>query len=226
MTLHGNPGAPFALSLDPVVASPAWRRPVRLGARIAEGAPFALEVALEAVGGALEAPSASMAPGALLSDSLALSPGGEGPVVVRIAAIPDPPGAECADAIHAGESCDAQARTGIRLAAGRPLVLDGVPAMPEFDEPAEIDLSNVFLEFDGSDAATFAVRASDPAVATAEIAGAVLRVAPADAGTATVTVTATAADGRTATRTFVVTVPRPPRFLRGWRLWLLDGGAP
>ena len=225
LTLHGNPGAPFALPLEPVVASAPWRRPARVGVRIAEGAPLALDVPLDAVGGALEARSAPLAPGAVLGGSLAVSPDGGEPVVVRVGAIPDLPGAECAAVVDAGRPCQTLARTGIELAAGRPLVLNGVAPMREFGEPAEIDLSNVFLEFDGSDAATFAVRVSDPVVATAETAGALLRVAPVDHGTATVTVTATAADGRTATRTFAVAVPRQPRFLRGWRLTLLDGGG-
>ncbi len=225
LTLHGNPGAPFALPLEPVVASAPWRRPARVGVRIAEGAPLALDAPLDAVGGVLEARSAPLAPGAVLGGSLAVSPDGGEPVVVRVGAIPDLPGAECAAVVDAGRPCQTLARTGMALAAGRPLVLNGVAPMREFGEPAEIDLSNVFLEFDGSDAAAFAVSVSDPAVATAETAGALLRVSPADHGTATVTVTATAADGRTATRSFAVAVPRQPRFLRGWRLTLLDGGG-
>ena len=226
VTLHDNPGSPFALSLEPVVASPAWQRPVRIGVRIAEGAPLALDVPLAAVGGTLEAPSASLAPGALLSDSLQVSPRGGNRIVVRIAATPELPGAECIDAIDAGRSCPTMARTGLALRAGRPLVLGAVAPL-ETGEPAELDLSNVFLEFDGADSPTFAVRSSDPAVASAELAGAFLRVAPAEPGTATVTVTATAADGRTASRTFTVTVPAAWRSLRGWRLGLLvdDGGA-
>ena len=224
VTLHDNPGSPFALSLEPVVASPAWQRPVRIGVRIAEGAPLALDVPLAAVGGTLEAPSASLAPGALLGDSLQVSPRGGNRIVVRIAATPELPGAECIDAIDAGRFCPTLARTGIALRAGRPLVLGAVAPL-ETGEPAELDLSNVFLEFDGADSPTFAVRSSDPAVASAELAGAFLRVAPAEPGTATVTVTATAADGRTASRTFTVTVPALWPSLRGWRLALLEQPA-
>ena len=233
VALHGNPGAPFRLALEPVVASAPWQRPARIGVRVAEGAPFGLDVALEAVGGRLEANVATIAHATPLGGAVAVSPAGAGPVVVRVAGIPEVPGADCAAILDAGawscgpRSSDGVERhyTGIRLEAGRPLVLNGVTARPAFDEPIQIDLSNVFLEFDGSDAATFAVRVSDSAVATAEIAGAVLRVAAAGSGEATVTVTATAADGRTATRTFAVATPVPP-FLRGWRLWLLDDDAP
>ncbi len=233
VALHGNPGAPFRLALEPVVASAAWQRPARVAVRIAEGAPFRMDVGLAAAGGHLETDVATVAHATPLSGAVAASPAGSAPVIVRVGGIPEVPGADCADIVDAGKFCGPAPQaggfgrhyTGIQLAAGRPLVLNGVAPRQEFDEPMEIDLSNVFLEFDGSDAAAFAVRVSDPAVATAEIAGALLRVAPADHGTATVAVTATAADGRTATRTFAVAVPRQPRFLRGWRLWLLDDGG-
>lgn len=224
VTLHDNPGSPFALTLEPIVASAAWQRPVRVGVRIAEGAPLALDVSLAAIGGSLEARSVALAPGALLSDSLRVSPGDGNPIVVRIAATPELPGTECVEAVNAGQSCHTQARTGIALRTGRPLVLGAVTPL-ETGEPAEIDLSNVFLEFDGADSPTFAVRSSDPAVASADVAGAFLRVAPAEPGTATVTVTAATADGRTASRTFTVTVPALWRSLRGWRLALLKQPA-
>ena len=68
--------------------------------------------------------------------------------------------------------------TGIELAAGEPIVLNGVTQRQEFNEPAEIDLANVFLEFDGAALATFTVRSSNPAVAVAETVGDVLRVVP------------------------------------------------
>ena len=242
VALHGNPGAPFRLALEPVVASAAWRRPVRIAVRVAEGAPFSLDVALEVAGGRLEADVATIPHTTPRSGTIAVSPAGTGPLVVRVAGIPEVPGADCAAVLDSGRPCgppypgnSGQHYTGIQLAAGGPLVLNGIAPIPEFDEPIEVELSNVFLEFDGSDATTFAVRVSDPAVATAEIAGAVLRVAPAGSGEATVTVTARAADGRTATRTFTVAIslsqadqdrtPAPP-FLRGWRLWLLDDDAP
>ena len=242
MALHGNPGAPFRLALEPVVASAAWRRPVRIAVRVAEGAPFSLDVALEVAGGRLEANVATIPHTTPHSGTIAVSPAGTGPLVVRVAGIPEVPGADCAAVLDSGRPCgppypdnSGQHYTGIQLAAGGPLVLNGIAPIPEFDEPIEVELSNVFLEFDGSDATTFAVRVSDPAVATAEIAGAVLRVTPAGSGEATVTVTARAADGRTATRTFAVAIslsqadqdrtPAPP-FLRGWRLWLLDDDAP
>ena len=226
LTLHGNPGAPFALAFDPVVASAPWQRPVRVAARVAEGAPITLEVALDAVRGRLEADSATVASGAFLSDALAVRPVGRSPTVVRIAGLPDAPGeAGCAAIVDAGRRCARPAHTGIVLEAGPPLVLNGVAEQREFDEPAEIDLANVFLEFDDSAIPAFTVRSSDPSVATAELSGRLLKIAPAKPGTATITITATAPNGATATRTFSVTVPAAERrFMRGWRLTLLDDG--
>ena len=213
VALHGNPGAPFKLALEPVVASAAWQRPVRVAVHVAEGAPFELDVGLQAEGARLEAGAATIAPATDLSGAVAVSPTGAGPVVVRVTAVPDVPGADCADILDAGQQCGLHF-TGIRLVAGTPLLLNGIADRPKFDAPAAIDLSNVFLEFDGSDAVTFAVRSSDPRVASTELAGAALRVAPAEPGTATVAVTATAADGRTVTRSFAVTVPVPrPRLI-------------
>ncbi len=205
LTLHGNPGAPFALPLEPVVASAPWRRPVRVGVRIAEGAPLALDVPLDAVGGALEARSASLAPGAVLSDSLAAWPDGGEPVVVRVGAIPDLPGAECAAVVDAGRPCQTLARTGMALAAGAPLVLNAIPdrSLAACDFPQRIGLADVFLEFAGGELA-YAARSSDPATVDAYVGGGTLAVRALKAGAATVTVTATAADGRTAARTFAV----------------------
>ena len=226
LTLHGNPGAPFALAFDPVVTSAPWQRPVRVAARMAEGAPIAFEVAFDAAGGLLGAESAAMAPGALLSDSLAVHPAGRVPTVVRIADLPDAPrGTDCVAIVGAGGWwCPGDPQfTGFVLEAGPPLVLNGVIEQREFDGPAEIDLAYVFLEFDDSAIPTLSVRSSDTSVATAELAGTVLKISPANPGTATITVTATASNGATATRTFSITVPvAERRFMRGWRLTLLN----
>ena len=225
LALDGNPGAPFALAFEPVVASAPWQRPMRVAARLAEGAPIAYEVALDAVGGQLEAESATIAMGAHLSDSLAVRPAGRSPTVVRVAGLPDVPGeAGCTAIVDAGRRCSYLAHTGIVLAAGPPLVLNGVADRREFNEPAEIDLANVFLEFDDSAIPALSVRSSDPAVATAELSGRLLKIAPANPGTATITITATTPNGATATRVFSVTVPVQRAFLHGWRLTLLDDG--
>lgn len=222
LTLHGNLGSPFTLEVAPVVATAAWQRPVRVAARIAEGAPFAFDVPLNAAGGRLEASTASIGAGATLGDDLAVWQANGAPIVVRVAGLPAPKGAGCAAEIDAGGTCsEAPLYTGIELAAGPPLVLNGFATRSDLDAPAVIDLANVFLEFDSSARPTFTVRTSDPDVAVAEVTGRVLRVVPLGLGTATITVTATAADGRTATRALVVTAQAEPR-LRGWRWKLFE----
>ena len=225
LTLHGNPGAPFALALEPVVASAAWERPVRVAVRIAQGAPFALDVGLQADGGGLEEGPATTVRGARLSTALAVRPTGRAPVVVRVAEIPEVPGgAECAALVDAGKSCGGwPAYTGIQLAAGPPLVLNAIPDRRlAVGDSTRIGLAHVFLEFD--EEPVLAVRSSDPEAVSATIEDGALTVAALKAANATVTVTATTADGRTATRTFAVGAEVVPRgFLRGWRLGLLEG---
>lgn len=227
LTLHDNPGAPFALEVSPVLATNAWQRPARVAAQIAEGAPFAFDVAFDVASSALEAIAAPMAAGALQSDALAVRPAGSAPVILRVTNMPDAPrGAECADKVNAGESCDGGPfYTGIELVAGPALVLNGFADYSVLEETAHVDLANVFLEFDGSASLMFTTRTSDSAVAAAEPTGGVLRIVPVGPGTATITVTARAADGRTATRAFDVTVPGAEAVrLRGWRWKLLEGG--
>ena len=222
LTLHGNPGAPFSLMVNPVVVSEPWQRPVLVAARITESAPFQITAPMQVSGGRAEAATATLAPGTNLSEPLAMRPTGLLPVFVRIASFPELPGGdECATRLDAAEQCvEGRHYTGIVLEAGAPLVLNGMADQREFNEPAEIDLANVFLEFDDSAIPTFSVRATDPSVATWELTDGMLRLTPTDTGTTTVTVTATAR-GRTATRTFSLTVPSERRFMRGWRLTLL-----
>ena len=223
LVLDGNPGAPFRLALQPVLASAPYERPAHVAVQLAEGAPLVLNVGLEAVGGSLAADVATVAPGALRSEVLAVWPAGRGPVVVRVGAVPKLPGGRaCADLVRAPDPCAALDYTGVEFEAGEPLVLTHLAEYSDLEEPAEIDLAAVFRELGGSASLTFAVRTSDPTVTAAALAGMVLRIVPMGPGTATVTVTATTADGRTETRVFDTTVPGATR-LRGWRWKLLEG---
>ena len=220
LTLHGNPGAPFRLTLQPVLVSSPGERPARIAVRLTEGAPLALNVRLETVGGSLAAEVAAVEPGTLRSEGLVVRPAGRGPVVVRVGAVPKLPGGRaCADLLADREPCPLLDYTGIQFEAGEPLV--PLAKYSDLEEPAEVDLAAVFGELGGSASLAFAVRTSDPTVAAAELTGMVLRIVPLDPGTATVTVTATTADGRTETRVFDITVPSATR-LRGWRWKLLE----
>ena len=222
LALDGNPGAPFRLALQPVLASAPRERPAHVAVRLAEGAPLALNVGLEAVGGSLAADVATVAPGALRSEALAVWPAGRGPVVVRVGAVPKLPGGRtCADLVGAPDPCDTLNYAGVEFEAGEPLVLRHLAEYSDLEEPAEIDLAAVYRELGRSASLTFAVRTSDATVAAAALAGMVLRIVPMGPGTATVAVTATTADGRTETRVFHITVPGATR-LRGWR-WKLLG---
>ena len=207
LTLHGNPGAPFTLEAVPVLVTEAAQRPAQVAARITEGAPFAIDVTFDAVDGRLQSAVASMAAGALQSGVLEVWPVGRGPVVVHAIRIEPPP----------------SEYTGVELAAGLPLVLNGLADYSDLEESAYIDLATVFREFDGSTDPTYMTRTSDPAVAAAEQAGTGLRIVPVGPGMATITVTATTTNGRTATRVFDITVPGGRR-LGSWRWKLLDGG--
>ena len=78
-------------------------------------------------------------------------------------------------------------------------------ALEEGGAPVTLDLAPFFDDVDG-DRLTFAVVSSDPAAATAEVAGATLTLTAVVRGAATVTVTARDAEGSTATQVFGVTV--------------------
>ncbi len=205
VTLHDNPGAPFA----------AVARPVRVGSnagvRFDDGAPFDMRMTLS-VGGV--AHSGWIYQGQRLSRLVPLQPSADEPLVVGVSGLPEVPApGECHTAdlwqwtvnqprnVRSTPLC----YTGLRLAAGAPLVLNAIPdrSLAACDFPQRIGLADVFLEFAGEEPA-YAARSSDPATVDAYVGGGTLAVRALKAGAATVTVTATAADGRTAARTFAV----------------------
>lgn len=119
--LDGNPGAPFVLEAklerigDPDPASPG---DARIRATVVEGAPFDLRVPLRVTGGALSAPVAVIAAGAVASGEIAA----RNAVGSSLAVTPLPP------AVPGGDACDASAcATGLQPAAGDPLVLVDPP---------------------------------------------------------------------------------------------------
>ena len=222
LDLDDNPGAPFKLEATPVLATSAEERPARVAVRIAEGAPFAFDIALDVAGGGPSADAVMLEAGALLSDPLGVWPSGREPVIVRAGDVPDGPPYHFFHGPIAGCRDTVLYYFGIELAAGPPLVLNDLAEYPDFEEPADVDLAAAFREFEGSGPLAFAIRTSDSGVAAAERTGGTLRIVPVGPGVATITVTATVADGRTATRVFDITVPGPSP-LRGWRWKLLEG---
>ena len=219
VSLLDNPGAPFGLVLQPKRTSQAWRRPVTAAVYVAEGTPLDLDFELSASGLEWRSRPATLPAGKQWSEPFDLRPVGRTLVSVGVGGLPD---------IGDASDCDIFARgrcyLGLRLVAGAPLTLNGVPdrKMEAEGTPWRIDLADVFLEFD-SPPRSYQLASSDPLAATATVADDILTVTAHDAGTSTITVTATMADGRSGVRAFTVTVTEDAhRFLRGWRLGLLE----
>ena len=234
LQLQDNPGAPFALTVrlarvDADVSAPG---PARVLARLAEGAPLDVRVAVAATHATLSSDAVHLAAGALASAPLTVTGAGTGAARLTATA-PALPDTRC------GLLGLYRCYRGVTLTAGAPLVLfkappraTGKPPRAELGTDGDalrIDLDALFAASDGG-ALTYAARSSDPGLVAVHVTGGVLTVAstPDGAeGTATVTVTATDADGLSATRTFEVTVePMPGGLLRGWRRLLLTHPAP
>lgn len=219
VTLRDNPGDPFDLALQPKRTSHAWHRPVTASVHLMEGTPLDIDFDLSASGLEWHSRPSALPAGAQWSEPFDLRPIGQTPVSVSVAGLPDIGGApDCTDA------SPGYCYPGIRLVAGAPLTLNAVPdrKMEAEGTPWRIDLADVFLEFD-SPPRSYQLASSAPSAATASVANDILTVTAHDAGASTITVTATMADGRNAARAFTVTVTEDARrFLRGWRLGLLE----
>ena len=234
LQLQDNPGAPFALTvhLSRVDADVSAPGPARVLARLAEGAPLDVRVAVAATHATLSADAVHLAAGALASAPLTVTGAGTGAARLTATA-PALPDTRC------GLLGLYRCYRGVTLTAGAPLVLFKAPPRATGEAPRaelgtdgdalRIDLSDLFAASDGG-ALTYAARSSDAGLVAVHVAGGVLTVTstPDGAeGTATVTVTATDADGLSVTRTFEVTVePMPAGFMRGWRRVLLTEAAP
>ena len=226
LRLSGNPGAPFALApeLRRADAKPWAAGPATVEAALPQGAPFAMRLALTAVGGEASAEELALAAGAVASGAVQVS--GDGPVRVSLAA-PTIPETRCGDA----PCFDGLAAEGATLAlfAAPPSVAGQVaPADLLGAGDARIDLSAHFAA-GGGGTLSYSATVDDARLATVAVEGAVLTVAAnedGEEGTATVTVVATDDFGQTATLRFAVEVsPRPPGNWRGWRTTLTPSAA-
>ena len=105
--LHSNPGAPFALTTDL-----ERRSDTAFIVRVAQGAPFDIEVTLSATGGALSPSSRTVTiiGGGTSSDEITVAPDGDGPVTVSVVSA----------ALQLKPDLTAQ---GIQVRAGDPLTL-------------------------------------------------------------------------------------------------------
>ena len=220
LRLAGNPGAPFALApaLRRADAEPWAAGPATVEAALPLGAPFAMRLALTAVGGEASAEALALAAGETASGTVRVS--GAGPVRLSLAA-PTIPGTRCAN----GPCFDGLAAEGSALALfAAPPRIAGEIAAEELlgaEDAARIDLSAHFAASAAGGALAYSATVDDPRLASVSVEGAVLTVSAnedGEEGTATVTVVATDELGQTATLRFAVEVsPRPPGRWRGWR---------
>ena len=220
VSLLDNPGAPFDLVLEPKRTSKAWRRPVAASVFLAQGTPLDLSFELSASGLEWRSRRAALPAGAQWSEPLELRPIGRTPASIGVAGLPALNDAQDCDVAYSQGLC----HLGLRFVAGNPLTLNAVPDLKMEAErtPWRIDLADVFLEFDSPPLA-YHLASSELSSASATVAGDILTVAAHAAGASTITVTAAMADGRSASRTFTVTVTEDAhRFMRGWRLGLPD----
>ena len=109
LSLDGNPGAPFTLTLEleRTDAAPSADGPADVDIRLAEGAPFAVRVPLTVSGGTLSSPTATLVAGTTASAIFTVM--GSGEVTVSLGTLPAVP----------------NNYTGLRLLGGDPLVLFG-----------------------------------------------------------------------------------------------------
>ena len=218
LRLSGNPGAPFALApaLRRTNAEPWAAGPATVEAHLPLGAPFAMRLALSAMGGEASAEELALAAGAVASGAVRVS--GDGPVRVVLAA-PTIPDARCGNSpCFDGLSAEGAA---LALFATPPRVAGEVaPAELLGADAVRIDLSAHFAA-GGGGTLSYSAAVDDPRLATALVDGAFLTVTAnedGEEGFATVTVVATDEAGQTATLRFQVEVfPTPPANWRGWR---------
>ena len=228
VTLRDNPGAPFpfVLKLDRAPRSERGIESVAL--RVDQGAPFPMTVGLLVQDSNAGVAEASILAGQTQGDGLAVPSLGDSVVKVSVASVPDDPtvdGCEVANArsLRSYRGYQLPCYPGVKLVAGEPILLYGVPDQTLADErSATVDLRDVFGVFFDSDQLSFTARSSDPGVVEPVVANGALTLTPGN-GTGTATVTLVATDGQTTvTRHFTVTVPETLRsFWRGWRLRLL-----
>ena len=221
--LHGNPGAPFMLvaELTRTDAEPWAPGPAQVAARVANGAPFTLHAALAAADGTAVG-EVSVPVGTIQGPPAEVA---DGDTPLTLAAAPEPvPYKLCRQGL-----LDVPCYSGFATAAGAPLTLYKTPprAMALAEQTLDGDTLRLHLaeRFGAApgEAFSYAVKSSDPSVASVRVEAGVLLVEAEGDGVATVTVTATDAFGQTGTLTFTVRATLPLRGgLRGWRLILIE----
>lgn len=224
--LQDNPGAPFALAVGlartnaPLQAPPpAW-----VTARVVEAAPFPMTVELAAVGGTLTRRRVTVPTGATSASRSSLVRRLHSVVRVSVATPPRMPTSRCGGVLcYQGIETVAGARLALFKEPPRATALVAGQRLEMAGDSLRLDLAPLFATA-SADTLVYRATSSDPALATATIAGNSLVLTANDdgaEGNLTIAVTATDADGLSAEITFQVTVALIARtFLRGWRTTL------
>ena len=210
LSLAGNPGAPFTLTLQSRRVdrdNPAAPGPASVEIRLPEGAPVDLRVPLSVRGGTISANEAILNTGSDRSApvTVASAAGSQNGTEVITGPVPGLP----------------RSVSGIRLEMAGSLVLFGdvsnrgpIPErrlpwmrMRVGDQPRGITLSTYFRDPD-KDELEFSATSDDPGIVSTSTVADRLTVTPLKSGSALLTVTATDAGGLTAESSFPVTVRR------------------
>ena len=209
LTLGGNPGAPFTLTLRLKRTDNAEvTGSATVKVAVAEGAPFDMTVTLSATGGTLSASTATISAGSIESEGITVTQTGTEAVTVSLGSAPDVP----------------TDYRGISIAVGTPLVLfrpaNRAPAavgtiatqtLIVNGDAVTVDVSANFSDPDGDDL-TYTATSDAETIATVSVSGSDVTIAPVSAGSATVTVTATDVTGSNTSvdQTITVTVNSLP----------------
>ena len=225
--LDGNPGAPFALraELRRTDAPLSEKGPATIQATLASGAPFDVELSLEATGGGFRSAEGSvseevqvpLAAGETASAELVVVASEAGAVRVSLSVGPVP-GAVC-DGLPCWRGLALEAGDPLVLFAAPPTAADTIPTPePLFGEDLRLPLASL-VTAGGLPVARWQATSSNPTVAAASIKGDELLVAtePGVEGVAGIEVVATDAMGQSVTVRFEVQVafywPSSPRWL-------------
>ena len=224
LQLAGNPGSPFALTLEPVrmdtddLLAPG---PATVAVALREGAPFTIGIPLSVHGGDASAGRVTLGAGTGLSAAVTVTRSDGSQTGTQVVAGPAP-------ALPNGVD-------GIELHVADPLVLFDtvsnhapvpVRTLPWMrlrvgGSAGALDVSSYFRDPDGDDL-KYTALPDRPEIASAEVSGTLVTVTPLSAGSATVTVTATDPDGLSARSVLPVGVRGASPGLYDIDLFLVD----